>query len=565
MEKKDNRKRAIYSRKSKYTGKGESIENQIEMCKKHLQMKFDIDIENDVIIYEDEGYTGANTNRPQFQKMIRDIKEKKISTVICYKLDRISRNVLDFCTLKDELTEYDVSFISLKEDFDTSTPMGVAMLMICSVFAQLERDTIAERIRDNMTELAKTGRWLGGITPTGFKSEKIEKITIDGKSKSLYKLAPIDEEQEKIILIDDKFLELKSLTKLETYLIQNDIKSKTGVNYTRFALKHILKNPVYACADIDMLEYFRKNNVEVFADDKDFDGKHGIMAYNKTLQTHGKATKNRSIDQWIVAIGKHKGIISGKKWIAIQELLDSNSNNRYRKPQTNTSILSGIIRCSSCNSFMRPKLDNTYTDDGIRKFRYMCELKEKSLRQKCSCKNLNGLEADKVVLEKIKEIIKPDGELYKIIKELALGNFVEADETYNELKTLKSTLKQNEEAIKSLIEKLALIPVDLIEDITKEIKALKEKNSVIEKRIRELSNEKTNTINDEESAKIVLNLFDIVHERFDELDLSTKRTLIKLVAPSIFSDGENITISLLGTRDIKNSEIEIIPQGANYK
>ena len=565
MKVKDTRKKAIYSRKSKYTGKGESIENQIEMCKKHLQMKYDIDIENDVVVYEDEGYTGANTKRPQFQKMLRDIKNKKISTVICYKLDRISRNVLDFCTLKDELSEYDVSFISLKEDFDTSTPMGVAMLMICSVFAQLERDTIAERIRDNMTELAKTGRWLGGVTPTGYKSEKIEKVTIDGKTKSLYKLAPIEEEQEIIKLIFDKFLELKSMTKLETYLIQNDIKTKTGINYTRFATKKILTNPVYVSADIHMLEYFRKNNVDIFADDKDFDGSHAIMAYNKTMQVVGKATKVRSMDEWIIAIGKHKGIISGKNWVAIQDLLDKNSNKRYRKPQTNTSILSGIIRCSNCNSFMRPKLDKTYTKDGIKKFRYMCELKEKSLRQKCNCKNLNGIEADKAVYEKIKEIIRPDGELYKIIKELASGNFIEMDNTYNELKVLKSTFKQNEEAIKSLIEKLAYIPVDLVEDITKEIKILKEKNSVLEKKIKEMGNERTNTIDDEESAKIVLNLFNTLQDKFDELDINTKRTLIKLIVPSIYSDGENVTISLLGYRGVKNSEVELIPRGEDCK
>jgi len=92
----------------------------------------------------------------------------RLGLYICYKLDRISRNVLDFCTLKDELSEYDVSFISLKEDFDTSTPMGVAMLMICSVFAQLERDTIAERIRDSLQQCCRDRRNLvpGHFGPT---------------------------------------------------------------------------------------------------------------------------------------------------------------------------------------------------------------------------------------------------------------------------------------------------------------------------------------------------------------------------------------------------------------
>ena len=234
--KNDGRKKAIYSRKSKFTGKGESTENQIEMCKRYLQTRYDIDIENEVVVYEDEGYTGANTRRPKFQEMLKDIRDKKISTVICYRLDRISRNVLDFCSLKDELSNYDVSFISIKEEFDTSTPMGNAMLMISSVFAQLERDTIAERIRDNMRELAKTGRWLGGNTPTGYKSQEVEKITVDGKKKKLFKLAPIKDEQEIVRLIFDKYLELKSQTKLETYLIQNHVKTKNGKKFERWGL-----------------------------------------------------------------------------------------------------------------------------------------------------------------------------------------------------------------------------------------------------------------------------------------------------------------------------------------
>ena len=116
----DNRQYAIYSRKSKYTGKGESIGNQVELCKNYLKTKYDTNVK-DVLIYEDEGYTGANTKRPEFQKMLKDIKAKKIKTVICYRLDRISRNVLDFCNLKDELSDYNVSFISIREDFDTST------------------------------------------------------------------------------------------------------------------------------------------------------------------------------------------------------------------------------------------------------------------------------------------------------------------------------------------------------------------------------------------------------------------------------------------------------------
>ena len=162
-------KAAIYSRKSKFTGKGDSIENQIQLC---MDYSKSIGIK-EFLVYEDEGFSGGNIDRPQFKKMMQDAKDKKFDCLVCYRLDRISRNVSDFSTLIEKLNKLEISFISIKEQFDTSTPMGRAMMFISSVFAQLERETIAERIKDNMYELARSGRWLGGKTPHGFTSKKI--------------------------------------------------------------------------------------------------------------------------------------------------------------------------------------------------------------------------------------------------------------------------------------------------------------------------------------------------------------------------------------------------------
>ena len=133
----------IYSRKSVYTGKGESIENQIEMCKQYIHTKFSDVSDADIVIYEDEGFSAKNTDRPQFQQMLRDIKLKKPDFVVCYRLDRISRNVSDFSSLIEDLNARDISFVCIKEEFDTSKPMGKAMMYIASVFAQLERETIS--------------------------------------------------------------------------------------------------------------------------------------------------------------------------------------------------------------------------------------------------------------------------------------------------------------------------------------------------------------------------------------------------------------------------------------
>jgi len=157
------KKFAIYSRKSKFTGKGESIGNQIELCRQYIEAHNGIDEANTALIYEDEGISGATLNRPNFIEMMKEARTGRISCIICYRLDRISRNIGDFAQLIEELNHMGINFISIKEQFDTSSPMGRAMMYIASVFSQLERETIAERIRDNMHELAKTGRWLGGV------------------------------------------------------------------------------------------------------------------------------------------------------------------------------------------------------------------------------------------------------------------------------------------------------------------------------------------------------------------------------------------------------------------
>ena len=114
----------IYVRKSKYTGKGESIDNQSELIKQKLLFKYpEIDIENDVLIFTDEGFTGANTNRPDFQYMMDIIRKGYAKSLNCYRLDRVSRNVGDFCNLINELQKYKTEFLSIIEDFDTITPM----------------------------------------------------------------------------------------------------------------------------------------------------------------------------------------------------------------------------------------------------------------------------------------------------------------------------------------------------------------------------------------------------------------------------------------------------------
>ena len=262
---------AIYSRKSRYTGKGESIGNQIDLCREYIRTHYGDAAAEHTVVFEDEGFSGGNLNRPDFKKMMTAAKERKIRAIVVYRLDRISRNISDFSSLIEELGRLGIDFVSIRESFDTSSPMGRAMMYIASVFSQLERETIAERILDNMHELAKTGRWLGGTTPTGYASESVKSITVDGKTKKACKLKLLPDEAEIIYKIFDFYEQYDSLTMTETELLRQGVKTKTGRSFTRFSIKSILQNPVYLIADKDAYQYFVDNEAELFSPESDFD------------------------------------------------------------------------------------------------------------------------------------------------------------------------------------------------------------------------------------------------------------------------------------------------------
>lgn len=387
MKTKDKSKQyVIYSRKSKFTGKGESIENQIELCRQYIAMHFGDDAAENALVYEDEGFSGGNLERPQFKKMMKDSQKIEFAAIVVYRLDRISRNIGDFAKLIEDLGDRHIDFISIREQFDTSSPMGRAMMYIASVFSQLERETIAERIRDNMHELSKTGRWLGGTTPTGYASESESKITVDGKERKAYKLKPIPEEIQLVKMIFSVFMETGSLSKTDQYLLEHRCVTKRGKQFTRFAIRGILTNPVYMIADETAYQYLKENNVDLFAERSEFDGEHGVMAYNRTLQRPGKANQIRPMEEWIVAVGKHPGIVAGSDWVRVQAMLDVNKSKNYRRPRSNVALLSGLLRCGECGDYMRPKLTNRRAAGGELIYTYMCSTKERSHGTVCAMK-----------------------------------------------------------------------------------------------------------------------------------------------------------------------------------
>lgn len=399
---------AIYSRKSRFTGKGESIGNQAELCREYVRLHFGDDAAHAAAVFEDEGFSGGNLNRPGFRRMMNAARAGRLSAIVVYRLDRISRNISDFSGLIGELSRLGVDFVSIREQFDTASPMGRAMMYISSVFSQLERETIAERIRDNMHELAKTGRWLGGVTPTGYRSESVSSISVDGKRRRVCKLAPVPEETDLVRRIYRRFLESESLSVVEAELLAQHAKTKTGKDFTRFSVKNILQNPVYLIADADAYGYFANRQAELFSEPSAFDGVRGVLAYHRTDQEKGRATVYLPVGEWIVSVGQHPGLIPGRDWIRAQELLERNRAKTYRRPRSNEALLTGLVFCS-CGSRMYPKLTKRLTADGLPIYSYLCKLKEHSRGTRCNVRNAAGNLLDAAVTEQIRDLVEDDG------------------------------------------------------------------------------------------------------------------------------------------------------------
>ena len=153
----------------------------------------------DYEVFEDAGYSGKNTGRPAFQEMMIKIRKKQFTHILVWKIDRISRNLLDFSNMYEELKKYDVTFVSKNEQFDTSSAMGEAMLKIILVFAELERKLTSERVSATMISRATKGLWNGANVPLGYKWDPESKFPV-----------PDDEEKEVVRLISVSYTHLRA-------------------------------------------------------------------------------------------------------------------------------------------------------------------------------------------------------------------------------------------------------------------------------------------------------------------------------------------------------------------
>ena len=540
---------AIYSRKSKFTGKGDSIENQIEMCKEYITNTIGKDIE--FTIYEDEGFSGGNLDRPRFKKLMAAIKSKKFDILVCYRLDRISRNVADFSSTLEVLQSNNCSFISIKEQFDTSSPMGRAMIYIASVFAQLERETIAERVKDNMLELAKNGKWTGGKIPVGFSSEKIEHIDENGLTRVTPQLVINDKEMEFVNFLYNKYLELGSLHKLEVYIHENNIKSRNNVLYEKSSLKTILQNPIYVKANSEVVEYLKNSNWTIYGSP---DNIHSLLTYNKTEQTKkdGKYTKaKKDISERFAAVSSIKGYIEPDLWLSVQKQFDKNKDTFPRLGKTHNSLLAGKLRCGKCKEYMLVVHGRVSKATGEKLFYYNCSLKRKSKGSLCDNGNAKAAVIEKLVLLSLKQLSLKKKEFISKVRNKYKSDA--SDENINiEKLSLTKSLKEKKLQIDNLVTKLSLCN-DIDDILLDRIKTLKNECNAIEENINNLESKALNLKNNLLNLDLIEELLDKC-ANIDELDRSQQKLIIDNLIDTIYwySDGPgkgNIEIKFVGTED----------------
>jgi site-specific DNA recombinase len=192
--------------------------------------------------YADGGYSGGSTERPALQRLLADVSARKVDVIVVYKVDRLTRSLADFAKLVELFDGHGVSFVSVTQQFNTTTSMGRLTLNVLLSFAQFEREVTSERIRDKIAASKRKGLWVGGIAPLGYET-KDRKIVV------------VEEEAERVRTIFRRYLELGSLNRLMADLRERGIATKVrslktgrtvgGIPFTRGSLAHFLRNRFY--------------------------------------------------------------------------------------------------------------------------------------------------------------------------------------------------------------------------------------------------------------------------------------------------------------------------------
>ncbi len=368
-------------------------------------------------VYVDDGYTGYNMDRPAFQRLLSDARNKKFDMVVVYKQDRLSRNLKELLFFLDELDDLGIGFKSATEPFDTTTSAGKLAIQMLGSYAEFERNRLIERVFPGMIEGVKKGHWQGArYTPFGYIHNK--------ETKKL----EVNETEAKIVKkIFRMYLNGKSTTQIAAHYYNLGITSRSGTKfYTKF-VSGILKNKVYLGTLV-----WNKKRYEKKVKTKDGYGK-------------GYKTVKNDPSKIIEVPNTHEAIIKQKDFDAIQKLLTRNRKNRVVRFKDNIYHFSGVLRCNECKRTYRGKMITVNRKKKYKRAWYYCSSDSHSY-MKCSNK---AVTAD-AISKQIWDIIDVIGKNLHVIEEL--GDMIkmssnESEECYTE------QLQKKEQLISKNLEK----------------------------------------------------------------------------------------------------------------
>lgn len=349
---------AIYTRKSTEEGLEQdfnSLDAQREACEAYIKSQMH---EGWVLIkkeYNDGGYSGGTMNRPAFQELLTDIEEDKVDIVVVYKVDRLTRSLMDFSKIIDVFDKHGTSFVSITQQFNTTTSMGRLTLNILLSFAQFEREVTGERIRDKIAASKRKGMWMSGCPPLGYKKEN-KKLVVEEK------------EAQKVKLIFDKYLDLQSVPKLMEYLKTENIRTRSDKEFFKGELYHMLSNKVYI----------------------------------------GKIVHKENVYE-----GEHDGIIDDIPFERVQKLLYENKLDKICGTKcASNSLLTGLI-FDDKNNKMTPSHSNCHG----RRYRYYISqaIKKYKKSQAGSVSKIPAGEIEKFVVENVEEFLNSKKEIHRIL------------------------------------------------------------------------------------------------------------------------------------------------------
>lgn len=411
---------AVYTRKSTNQGLDQeftSLDAQREACLNYIASQKSEGWTALPEVYDDGGFTGANIDRPCLQKLLSEIKEGRVDCVVVYKVDRLSRSLLDFSKLLEFFDKNNVVFVSITQAFNTCTSMGKLTLNILLSFAQFEREIISERTRDKMSAARKKGRWIGGKPVLGYDYDRVNK-----------RLVPNPEEVKTVRRIFELYLKEKSLLKAATTLTKEGCKSKSyktlsgreikGQSFKNTRVQYIIRNYAYI----------------------------GKIHYQEKLYD-----------------GLHEPIVDPETFQKAQELLAENRVERDSKKNAKCpGLLTHILRCKPCNA----RMFHTYAVKNGKRYRYyVCMNAQKAGYSFCPTKTINaqGIEnsvvdsLNKIAIETKNESILTSDPVWEVLfpqEQRRIMGLMLKQADYDP-ETKKLSLDLNEDGIKQLAAKLA--------------------------------------------------------------------------------------------------------------